>query len=210
MKKPFVLLILLIILIVTVSGCASDTRIPRDELFSYINNIGKAPHAADFEVLQNGQPMQEGTSGYKKYYDGEGHYRFDTEMEGKQIRFYVSQEEPSYSCEYVDNDWVCEEAGISLTMTFAPEQGFSELKNYADRLVVEVLASQNIAGTSAKCFSIQNTDQPESSIELCFSQEGAFLSQKVIMIAEGQEFTTEIKATSYTPDVSSEDFELPS
>ncbi len=198
-----IMVVLVISLVLIVSGCASDTRTPRDELFMFFNNAGKAAYVADFVVLGDGQDM---ISSYKKYSDGQGNYRFDSvETEEGQGRTYIMQDK-GYVCFNIDGSWTCEEAAVALTYMFMPEQAFGELKNYADKLIVERIASQNIAGVNAICFKVENTEQP-GLVEFCFSQEGAMLLQKMEIEDTS---TLEIKATSYTTSVTSEDFELPS
>ncbi|UCD07354.1 MAG: hypothetical protein JSW41_00005, partial [Candidatus Aenigmatarchaeota archaeon] len=137
-----IMVVLAIVLVLIVSGCASDTRTPRDELFMFFNNAGKAAYVADFVVLGDGQPI---ISGYKKYSDGQGNYRFDSESEEGQARTYIMQDK-GYVCLNIDGSWTCEEtASVALTYLVMPEQAFGELKNYADELIEERIATQNIA-----------------------------------------------------------------
>lgn len=207
--KNTVLVIPIIALIIFVSGCTTSPQPGPDspDLFSMLSKGDSKAYTAEFEFLQNNELVE--MAGFIRYSDGKGKTRFDTVSADDQVRIYILPES-GYVCNY-NNNWTCEEAVVSVSKTYMPEQQLTELKEASDYLNINSTGTRTIAGVNTFCFMIQTpgTDFYQSSIEACINGDGVLLSQKIIVISADQEFSTELRAVSYTPGVSEVDFELP-
>ena len=122
--------------------------------------------------------------------------RYDTVAHGNQSSLFLIDNKV-YSCSYVPRMCV-----FFSGETQKPRTGMEDVEKNIDQSTIVSMPSRKIAGMTAKCFQISNS---QGSSEMCYSSGGVPLYTK----SESNGKTYEMTATDYSTSVSDSVFVLP-
>ncbi len=148
----------------------------------------------EFMVAYDMQMPTVGSGTLTQYFKDETHMRLDTMMLDVETQTFIVDEEIT-TCTKIGS-WTCTSIGEYESTTDETQE---EIKGNIDDYTVKEVASRNIAGVSATCFQITDS---EIEYEMCFSTEGVPLYIRS-PTPEGDVVMT---ATSYSLSVDSSVF----
>ncbi len=167
-----------------------------------LKNIFSKKDSLEYKVSHTTKLTGTGEQKMTQYIKGEN-MRVDMIIEDIETRTYILGTSSMYTCSKPEGEWSC--IGFDTPQeSSTSDQALTDFTEETDLYEIKYLSTRNIAGTSAKCFSMKNTAE-NVAIEYCISPEGVPLYTKTTM----NEITMEMTATSYSTSVSDSDFTLP-
>ena len=156
----------------------------------------------DVKTVSQGQSIDLKMTQYLKGID---HIRTDTTTQGMESRsFFVSG--VMTTCSKSSASWTCYKVDTGTKDQVGDLQ--KDLDQNAAKYTITAEPARTIAGVAASCFKLEGL--PENVVaHYCFSTQGVVLYIKMDGAVEGQSFSTEMAATSFTTSVSDSDFTPP-
>ncbi len=160
----------------------------------------------DLSTKASGQTMDSKMSMYMK---GTDKIRTDMSAGGYDIQSYVLDGDV-ISCTKMGSSWSCTKFTAKEDEQPQATDIETEIQEDATKYTIDADGTMSIAGTTAKCFRITSNDPADDvTMRQCFSSDAAPLYILMESKMEGQEFRSEMKATSYSKNVASSAFVPP-